>query len=125
MSKPKARTRNMKRNLRISMRGKGVEIPNGKADPCLVGRERNSQEIKQQGRPPITATKEPIQNTASLIEEMLERENMMKAYKQVVRNKGSPGIDGMTVEDLKDYLKEHWLQLRDEGAVRTIPTKPC
>src|SRR5690348_590139 len=45
---------------------------------------------------------------------MLNRENMMKAYKQVIKNRGAPGVDGMTTEDLKDYLKEHWGKLKDE-----------
>ena len=108
------------------MNGKDVEISNEKAKSCLAGSGRNLREAKRCERPPITATEEPIQNTASLIEAMLERENMVKAYKQVVRNKGAPGVNGMTTEDLKDYLKEHWLQLRDEvlsGRYRPSPVK--
>ena len=38
---------------------------------------------------------------------ILSRENLNKAYLQVFRNKGAAGIDGVTVEKLKDYLKEH------------------
>ena len=125
-SKPKARTRNVERNLKVSMNGKDVEISNEKSKSCLAGSGRNLREARRCERPPITATEEPIQNTASLIEAMLERENMLKAYKQVVRNKGAPGVNGMTTEDLKDYLKEHWLQLRDEvlsGRYRPSPVK--
>lgn len=108
------------------MNGKDVEISNEKAKSCLAGSGRNLREAKRCERPPITATEEPIQNTASLIEAMLERENMLKAYKQVVRNKGAPGVDGMTTEDLKDYLKEHWFQLKDEvvsGRYKPNPVK--
>ena len=43
-----------------------------------------------------------------LIEKMLERSNMMEAYKQVIGNKGSAGIDGMTVEDLKPFVQANW-----------------
>ena len=47
-----------------------------------------------------------------LMEAIVERENLKKALAQVKRNKGAPGIDGMTVEDLGPYLKEHWLTIR-------------
>lgn len=47
-------------------------------------------------------------NNGELMEQIVSRENMTKAYKRVFKNKGSSGIDGMQVEDLKDYLKEHW-----------------
>ena len=43
-----------------------------------------------------------------LIEQMIGRSNMMAAYKQVTGNKGAPGIDGMTVEDLKSFLQANW-----------------
>ena len=46
------------------------------------------------------------------MEAVLERENLKKALAQVKRNKGSAGVDGMTVGDLPAYLKEHWLTIR-------------
>lgn len=42
-----------------------------------------------------------------LLEEILNRENLNRAYKRVKANKGAPGIDGMTVEEALPYLKEH------------------
>jgi hypothetical protein len=45
---------------------------------------------------------------------VLERENLMRALKQVKRNHGAPGIDAMTVEALPAYLKAHWLALREQ-----------
>lgn len=42
-----------------------------------------------------------------LLEQILTKENLNKAYKQVYQNKGASGIDGITVEELKEYLKEH------------------
>ena len=42
-----------------------------------------------------------------LLDLILSRENLNKAYLQVFRNKGAAGIDGVAVEELKDYLKEH------------------
>ena len=108
------------------MNGKDVEIPNERSESCLAGSGRNLREAKRCERPPNTATEEPIQNTASLIEAILERENMLKAYKQVVKNKGAPGVDRMTTEELKDFLKEHWPQLKDEvlsGRYKPRPVK--
>jgi group II intron reverse transcriptase/maturase len=49
-----------------------------------------------------------------LMEEVVREENLQRALKRVMENKGSPGIDGMTVEELPGYLKEHWPQIREE-----------
>lgn len=48
-----------------------------------------------------------------LIEKVLQRENMMKALKRVVRNSGAPGVDGMTVDELAGHCKTHWPQIRE------------
>jgi 2-succinyl-5-enolpyruvyl-6-hydroxy-3-cyclohexene-1-carboxylate synthase len=42
-----------------------------------------------------------------LLDEILAKENLNKAYKRVYQNKGASGIDGITVEEMSDYLKEH------------------
>jgi group II intron reverse transcriptase/maturase len=44
----------------------------------------------------------------------VERQNCLAALKRVKANKGSPGPDGMTVEELPAYLREHWPRLREE-----------
>ena len=49
-----------------------------------------------------------------LMEEVLRRENMLRALRRVRSNKGAPGIDGMTVEELVSYLKENWPRIREE-----------
>lgn len=51
---------------------------------------------------------------SSFMAQVLERENLIRALKQVQRNKGAPGIDGMTVDELSSYLKEHWGYLKAE-----------
>lgn len=48
------------------------------------------------------------------MERIVSRENMMTAYHRVVANKGAPGIDKMTVEQLKPYLVEHWPRIKEE-----------
>ena len=42
-----------------------------------------------------------------LLEEILSRDNMNKAYKKVYQNKGTSGVDGITVEEIADYIKEN------------------
>lgn len=52
--------------------------------------------------------------TDRLLEQILHRDNMNKAYKKVKSNKGAGGIDGMSVEELLPYLKRHRLELLRE-----------
>jgi group II intron reverse transcriptase/maturase len=52
--------------------------------------------------------------SSGLMELVCERENMKAAMKRVRSNKGSPGIDGMTVEELPVYLREHWPRHRED-----------
>ena len=49
-----------------------------------------------------------------LMEEVLERDNLRKALRRVKSNKGSPGIDGMSVWQLPGYLKEHWQEVHEQ-----------
>ena len=60
------------------------------------------------------------------MEEVCDRENLERAWKRVRRNKGSPGVDGMTIDDAKDYLREHWPSIRSqllEGTYQPQPVK--
>ena len=50
----------------------------------------------------------------NLMEKILAKDNLNQAYRQVVRNKGKHGIDGMTVDELLPYLKENGNQLRKD-----------
>jgi RNA-directed DNA polymerase len=61
-----------------------------------------------------------------LMEMILERGNMFKALKRVRGNKGAPGIDNMTVDQLPGYLKRHWLKIRESllnGTYKPFPVK--
>jgi len=61
-----------------------------------------------------TAAEEKAQPEATnLLEEVLRRENLLTALRRVQSNKGAPGVDGVTVEELPAYLKEHWLRIRE------------
>jgi RNA-directed DNA polymerase len=64
--------------------------------------------------------------TTNLIEKMISHKNITQAIKRVRGNKGSPGVDGMSVYELPEYLKANWPQLRDalvEGRYRPHPVK--
>ena len=61
-----------------------------------------------------------------LMEEVCERENCKRALKRVKANKGSPGVDGMTVRDLPGYLIQHWPAIRKQllsGTYRPQPVR--
>jgi RNA-directed DNA polymerase len=49
-----------------------------------------------------------------MMEAVVERGNMMSAYKRVVSNKGSAGVDGMTVNELKAFLQTQWAQIKEQ-----------
>ena len=68
-------------------------------------------------------TEDPA-DTEYLMEEVCRRENLEKALKRVQNNRGSPGIDGMTVEELPDYLKEHWPAIREQLLGDTYQPQP-
>ena len=61
-----------------------------------------------------------------LFERILERNNLNRAYKQVKRNGGAPGVDGMSVDDLLAYLREHkesFLESLRNGTYRPLPVR--
>jgi len=49
-----------------------------------------------------------------LMEEVCERENCKQALARVKANKGSAGMDGMTVQQLPEHLKQHWPVIREQ-----------
>jgi RNA-directed DNA polymerase len=57
---------------------------------------------------------ESLKSTERLMEEVLDRENLRRALQRVKANKGSPGVDGMTVEQLPGYLEKHWPTHREQ-----------
>jgi RNA-directed DNA polymerase len=63
-------------------------------------------------------------NTRRIMEDVCERANLKKALRQVRSNKGSAGIDRMTVDQLGDYLKEHWPAIREQLLNGTYEPKP-
>jgi len=74
-----------------------------------------------------TATHDTERSGASgLMELVCERENLWAALKRVRKNKGSAGVDGMTVNELPAYLRAHWPALREQllaGTYRPAPVR--
>src|SRR3990172_9606742 len=61
-----------------------------------------------------------------LLEKILERDNLRRALRQVRRNKGAPGVDGMTVPKLDRHLKKHWPKIKAaimEGRYKPLPVR--
>ena len=80
----------------------------------------------QEGTESLTAkceTERPARHE-QLMEEVCERTNCWQAYKRVKANKGSPGIDGMKIGDLSDYLKQHWPTIREQLLNGTYKPQP-
>jgi group II intron reverse transcriptase/maturase len=60
------------------------------------------------------------------MEQVCERQNLKSALKRIRSNKGSSGIDGMTVEELPEYLRQNWEKLREQlltGRYQPMPVK--
>jgi RNA-directed DNA polymerase len=86
-------------------------------EACETGREGTES--------PLAAhdTESPAR-TNRLMEEVCERENLTEALRKVKANKGSAGIDRMTVDQLSDYLKQHWPAIREQLLNGTYEPKP-
>src|SRR5882762_5691837 len=79
-----------------------------------------------QGTEPFVAkpTSESPASAEQLMEEVCDRENLVRAWKRVRSNQGSPGVDGMTIDDAKDHLREHWPSIRSQLLEGTYQPKP-
>ena len=69
---------------------------------------------------------DPSTGANRLMEIILERENMHRALKRVRSNKGAPGVDGMTVDQLPSYLRRHWEDIKTAlfaGTYEPLPVR--
>jgi len=67
---------------------------------------------------------ESLAGTERLMEEVCELENCKQALQRVKANKGSPGVDGMTVDELSEYLKQHGLEIGEQLRNGTYQPQP-
>ena len=61
---------------------------------------------------------------SQLLEQILERDNMMTAYKKVKSNGGASGIDGINTKDVRDYLVKNWSGIREQIRQRKYKPQP-
>jgi RNA-directed DNA polymerase len=71
-----------------------------------------------------TSVPESLARTDRMMEEIVERENLKVALRRVKANKGAPGVDGLTVDQLDDHLKQHWPAIRERLLSGTYRPKP-
>jgi group II intron reverse transcriptase/maturase len=89
----------------------------------LVGRGE-APRGQRSGEASTAASGNERPGTDRLMEEVVQRGNAKAALKRVRQNKGSPGVDGMTVDELPEYLAEHWETIREQLLAGTYQPKP-
>ena len=84
---------------------------NFSSTPAGEAREAGREETES-----LSTTNDPESpaSTNRLMEAVCERENLKEALRRVKANKGSAGVDGMTVGGITDYLKQHWPAIREQ-----------
>src|SRR5260370_23435055 len=90
---------------------------------ALTGEAREAGREGPESSGVTNGTESPAR-TNRLMEEVCERENLKAALRKVKANQGSPGVDGMTVVGIKDYLKQHWPAIREQLLNGTYEPKP-
>lgn len=76
------------------------------------------------GDEPTAGQGDGCSGTGRLMERVVERDNALAALKRVRRNKGSPGVDGMSVDELPRYLRENWKDFREQLLAGTYQPRP-
>jgi RNA-directed DNA polymerase len=90
----------------------------------LTGEARGA--VREETESSATANEpESPASTNRMMEEVCERENLKAALRQVKANKGSAGVDGLTVNDITDYLKQHWPAIREQLLNGTYEPQRC
>jgi RNA-directed DNA polymerase len=88
-----------------------------------TGEARKAGEEENESLEARHAPKSPARSDR-LMEEIVDRENLKEALRRVKANKGSPGVDGMTVDQLDDYLKQQWPTILEQLLSGTYKPKP-
>jgi len=60
------------------------------------------------------AVGKPKPEASRLMEAVVERSNLFRAYDRVVKNEGAPGVDGLTVSEFKPWLQRHWVRVKQD-----------
>jgi retron-type reverse transcriptase len=89
-----------KTQYRVCPENKAVQIPTNQGEPSMYQAQTKGKSHGNQNN--------------DLMEEVVSKQNMLKALRRVKKNKGAPGIDNLTVENLKIYLCHNWLSIREQ-----------
>ena len=103
------------KRLNIQLRLDFSSAPTGEARQAGRGDIESLSVVSEPERPA---------NTCHIMEDACERANLKEALRQVRGNKGSAGVDRMTVDQLGDYLKQHWPAIREQLLNGTYEPKP-
>lgn len=68
--------------------------------------------------------KEKRQNMSEMLEKILSEENIKNAYKKVYANKGAGGVDSVTINELEEYMQEHWESIKQQIRERKYKPQP-
>ena len=93
-------SRRQKTLRRVYPEKKAVQLSTNQGEPSMY--------------PAQTKGKSRGEQNNDLIEKVLSRQNMLKALRRVEKNKGAPGIDNLIVENLKPYLCQNWLSIKEQ-----------
>lgn len=89
-----------------------------------LGTTGASRKVERSEQTPTAANGNERSGTRALMLEAVDRRNIWNAAKRVMSNDGAPGIDGMTVDELTDWLREHWSGVREQLLAGTYEPKP-
>ena len=108
-------------NLKSEMQQNIQTELNFSSTPSGEARETGREETES-----LSTTHDPESpaSTNQLMEEVCERENLKEALRRVKANKGSAGVDGMTVGEITGYLKQHWPAIREQLLSGTYKPQP-
>ena len=79
---------------------------------------------KPNGRDGGPSTQDKPEPQSNLLERILSRENMLKAWKRVKANKGAAGVDAMSIEAFPEFIRHHWQAIRSSLRKGTYQPKP-
>lgn len=108
------------------MEGKSQKRGGNSPEATRGESERNSEGSTKSVIHPTSGKENSINIQSKLMKWLVSKENMNEAYRRVVRNKGAPGVDDVTTEDLKGYLNKNWVEIKQqllEGTYQPQPVK--
>src|SRR3954453_8948539 len=92
--------------------------------PAAKGEAPSAGDAGTEARAASACPEPPTVRGGPAMEAVVERDNLREALARVRRNKGAPGVDGMTVDELASHLKDHWPEIRARLLAGTYPPQP-